>query len=163
MKIKIKHTSKLRDLERTLQKLSGSQVVIGIPEGKASRDDGSGINNATIGYINEFGSERMHIPARPHLIPGVQAAAPKLTEIMSKFLKKKMQLKDGDYSNCLNACGLVASASVKNLLQEGLRPPLAPSTIKARARKTKGDHSGDVPLIDTGNYMNHITYTVIKK
>lgn len=163
MKIKIKHTSKLKDLERTLYKLSGSQVVIGIPEGKASRDDGSGINNATIGHLNEFGSERMHIPPRPHLIPGVKAASPKLTEIMSKFLKKKMQLKDGDYEKCLTACGLVAVASVKNLLQEGLKPKLAPSTIKARARKTKGDHSGDLPLIDTGNYMNHITFTVLKK
>jgi hypothetical protein len=164
MKCEIKIKSNFGKLEKVLRDLTRSQCLIGIPEGKANRDDGSKINNATIGYINEFGSERMHIPARPHLVPGVKNAKKPMTTILEKTLKKSMQLKGGsNFKNALEACGLIASASVKNLLQSGLQPALAPATIKARARQTQGDHSGDIPLINTGNYMNHITYVVVKK
>ena len=164
MKVKVEVKSKVAVLNDVLKKVSGMECLVGIPAGKASRDTGAKINNATIGYINEFGSERMHIPARPHLVTGVKKAHSKISDIMAKSLKKELELKGrSDFKKTLSACGLVASASVKTMLQEGLKPSLAPSTIKQRARQTKGDHSGDIPLINTGNYMNHITYVVKKK
>ena len=163
MKIKIKEKSRVNELNKILQEIGKKQCLIGIPEGKASRDTGVKINNATIGYINEFGSDRMHIPARPHLIPGVKKSHSKIASIMEAFLKKKLSFKGGDIRKALEACGLVASSSVKTLMQEGLHPALAQSTIKARQRQTQGDHSGDIPLINTGNYLAHITYVVTRK
>jgi hypothetical protein len=40
----------------SLRQLSGMDVLVGIPEDKAGREDGSPINNAELGYLHSTGA-----------------------------------------------------------------------------------------------------------
>ncbi|WP_425530049.1 hypothetical protein, partial [Stenotrophomonas maltophilia] len=57
-----------------------TKLLVGIPAETADRAAEAGEpqppNNATIGYAMEFGLPERNIPARPHLLPGVQAVLP---------------------------------------------------------------------------------------
>ena len=157
--LKIEHKSKVSKYDKILKGFSVYECVVGIPKGKASRDDGSHINNATIGYINERGDAFRHIPARPHLLPGVRRVSGMIVSILRQGMRKS--LREGeDFKKTLSRCGLAASGSVKTLITEGLKPALAKSTIERRQKHSGGDHTGDIPLIDTGNYKAHITYAI---
>src|SRR5579859_2139297 len=56
--------------------LVGKQVLVGIPESTAGREDdgkgGSHLTNAMIGYLMETGSPARNVPARPWLVPGTR-------------------------------------------------------------------------------------------
>ena len=139
--------------------MTNKRCFVGIPSSAAAREDGSTINNAQIGFINEFGAPEMNIPARPHLVPGVRRVDGKITDILGDGGKRALADETYDPSTALEKVGLVAISSVKNLILEGLSPPLAPATVAAR-RKGNEENSGATPLIDTGNYMAHLTYVV---
>lgn len=171
----------------SLAELIGKQVLVGIPESKAERKDDAGANNALIGYVMEFGSPAQNIPARPHLIPGVEkaekAALVQLRHAASSALDGESKKAD----QYLNAAGIVAANEVRGEINSNIPPPLSPKTIRARrrARGTKSmreseqvylelvaqgvdpgpaqSETGIVALVNTGQYRNAITYVVEKK
>jgi hypothetical protein len=67
----------------------------------------------------------------------------------------------------LNAAGLTAVAAVKNRIVAGLSPPLRPATVRARRRRTKSRIATSpthvTPLVDTGQFLNSISYVVRRK
>lgn len=145
-----------------IKALTKDRVLVGIPSEKAFRDPDPSeprpeINNAEIGYLNEFGMPEINLPARPHLVPGIQRALPKIEKAYRDIAVKAL---DGDIAAVQageTRIGFMATSAVKSMISEGLSPPLSERTLAERKRRgvkrTK-------PLQDTGQYRNNIDFVV---
>ena len=144
-------------LLKAVKQLTSKETLIGIPAENAGRNDGSPVNNAEIGYIQEFGSPEQNIPARPFLVPGVQGALPQITARMkvggTKALSGDMDAAD----KTLNAVGLIGQNAVRAKINEGIPPALSPRTLADRRARGR---TGEKPLVDTGALRNSVTYVV---
>lgn len=142
----------LKKLFQQMQHLGAQGVLVGIPAEYTKRQDGK-ITNAEIGYINEFGSPKQHIPPRPFLNPAIQENTEKLAELM------KPDLKHPESDKHLDRTGLYAVSAVKRQIRNQVGfVPLKPETIRARRRKRKSGRAGTKALIDTGNLLQSIHY-----
>jgi phage gpG-like protein len=139
--------------------LANKDVLIGIPESGGEHED-SEISNAALGYIHNYGSPAANIPARPFLEPGVEHAQEKIAEQMKKAGQAATDLNREGVDKAMHACGLVAQNSVRAAITDGDFTPLKPATVKARERE---GHSGDKPLIVTGQLRDSVTYVVQDK
>lgn len=155
---------KIDRLDEVLKSISGlvqKEVLVGVPDSTAGRkDEGEPLSNAEIGYIMENGSPANNIPARPHLVPGVQDARPKFEPQLQKGIEAAL---DGDLEKVdrsLNRAGLVAQNSVRAKINSNIQPKLADSTLAARRRRGVMREN---TLVDTAQYRNSITYVVRKK
>ncbi|KVN79374.1 hypothetical protein [Burkholderia ubonensis] len=151
-------------LDEILKSISGlvqKEVLVGVPDSTAGRkDQGEPLSNAEIGYILENGSPANNIPARRHLVPGVQDARPKFEPQLQKGVEAAL---DGDLEKVdrsLNRAGLVAQNSVRAKVNSNIQPKLADSTLAARRRRGVMREN---TLVDTAQYRNSITYVVRKK
>lgn len=150
------------DVKAALKALVQDRVLVGIPSEHAFRDPDPDdpkpdLNNAEIGYLNEFGAPEANIPARPHLVPGTKRALPKVEKIYRDAVTKVVV---GDVKAVRDAhakVGQIVSDSVKGLIEDGISPPLADRTL--RARKKRGV-TRTTPLIDKGEYKRNINYAV---
>jgi hypothetical protein len=171
-----------KNIEKSLKRLADSRLMVGIPASGAERKDPSApINNAEIGYIMENGSPDANIPARPHLMPTMRENRGLIVKTLR--LAAKGAFIGIDPRAALNGLGLTLVAAVKMKIREGVPPPLAESTVKARIarRKSKAYRAKKrkavvanlaaglapgaglfTPLIDTGDYIAHITYVIRK-
>lgn len=118
------------------------------------------ITNALIGYMNEFGTAR--IPARPFLIPSIQKNFSKLQSLLVLEINPKTGLTQFN-EDSMNAAGLQAQNIVRQYIvnQTGF-VPLSPKTIMARRNRRKSGKAGEKALIDTGSFINSITYVIAK-
>ncbi|MEZ2410543.1 hypothetical protein AB6806_27480 [Bosea sp. RCC_152_1] len=147
-------------LLKAIKDLTSKEVLVGIPDTAAGRDDEDAISNAEIGYLMETGSPTQNIPPRPHLVPGVESARDKIEKRMKTGAQAALSGKSSDADATLTAVGIVAENAVKARITEGPFAPLSPVTIAKR--KAKG-RTGTKPLIDTGQYRRAITHVVRKK
>lgn len=144
-----------------IKAMTTGDVLIGIPqsanERKEEEDEPQEMNNATIGYINEHGSDIAGIPARPHLVPGIKNVSSEIADEF-KAMGREAFSNPNSVLKHLTRVGIIASQSVKKVItdQEGFEP-LADSTLAARKAEGK---KGDKALIRTGQYRNAITYVV---
>jgi hypothetical protein len=168
---------------KSIQELIGKQVLVGIPDsGQNHRDEGP-VNNATIGYVMEFGSPLHNVPARAFLIPGVETAKPAALRQLRQAAEAALKGDKPGVAQGLNRAGIVASNEVKHRINSNIPPPLSPNTIRNRhrGRETKRRESeqvyldlvgkgvspgaaqsevGIVALVNTGQLRNSITYVV---
>jgi hypothetical protein len=132
----------------------------------------------------ETGIPEMNVPARPHLIPGIERIQGEIGHLMAKGLKGEFSGKNGSWKEALTMIGQKATSSVQGMIREGLQPPLPAKTVANRFRKRenkkrrKGEQqyvdivaaggteaeaaaaTGIKPLYDTGGYLRSITYVV---
>lgn len=171
---------------KALADLTGKQVLIGIPDDGADRKEGDAANNALIGYVMENGSPAHNVPARPHLVPGVQQSEPQTLPRLKAAANAALDGNAKKSDQHLNEAGIIAANEVRGMINSNLPPPLAPSTIanRHRQRGTKMRESeqvymdlvakgvdpgaaqadiGIVALVNTGEYRNSITHVVRKK
>ncbi|RQZ31540.1 hypothetical protein DIE14_01085 [Burkholderia sp. Bp9017] len=155
---------KIDRLDEVLKSIAGlvkQEVLVGVPDSTAGRkDDGEPLSNAEIGYIQETGSPANNIPARPHLVPGVQDAQPKFEPQLQKGVEAAL---DGDLEQVqrrLNMAGIAAQNSVRAKVNSNITPELAESTLEARRRRGV---TRENTLVDTGQYRNSITYVIRQK
>lgn len=153
-------TDRVASVLALVKRASRMQVLIGIPYDHTARPGDVGVSNAMIGHINEFGSPTQNIPARPHLVPGVFAARAKSIEILKNGLIAEAMGTPEALDKAMHGAGLTAVSSVKLLIRGRLVPKLADYTIERRLEKGR---TGDLPLIDTGQYINAITYVIRRK
>jgi hypothetical protein len=146
----------LKNLMKNIHAMSRKSVLIGIPEAKGKRKEGE-ISNAIIGFINEHGSPARNIPARPFLVTGVSKVTEKVSNTLKQYASDALNDPQA-IDRGLNASGLIAQNSVKNLIvsQDGFKP-LSPKTLKAREKR---GYKGTKALIRTGQLLNSITYVV---
>lgn len=129
---------KLAAVLKGLASMTKEKVLVGIPDSTTERsedEDAVPMNNATLGYIHEHGSPAANIPARPHLIPGIENAHDKIAERFKKAGQFAMDGKKDKVHAELEKAGMVAQNSVKNMIADGDLAPLAESTLRARARR----------------------------
>ena len=142
---------------KQIKSLTGKQVLVGIPAEAAAREDDKEINNAAIGYINEFGRPEANIPARPHLVPGVQEAESEIIKGLQNSAKAALNGDKAKVDRGFTYAGEAAVTSVRNKIAAVIPPQLSNRTLQAR--RARGNE-GETPLIDTGEYYQHITYVV---
>jgi hypothetical protein len=177
-----KVTDNLPQLMKQLKELASADVLVGVPQETADRKEvGSReMNNATLAYIHDNGSPAANIPARPFMRPGIQAAK---ASVAKAFLRGALRALDGN-SDALNIAlheaGLIAQRSIRAIINQGIPPPLADSTLKARIRSGKAAKGAKAelesraegnepstatakPLIQTGQLRNSINYVIRKR
>ncbi len=137
-------------LVAAVKKMTGREVLVGIPAVNAAREEATGeygaFNNASIGFVSEFGSPAGNVPARPHLVPGIRAAADKIAQAfktMGQQVLSGQEFKKGQpgisvIDAGLTKAGIAAVSAVQKVILAGIPPGLAESTLKARARRNAG-------------------------
>lgn len=141
----------------SVRTIAGSQVLVGVPASDAMRSD-SPVDNATLGYIHEFGAPGANIPARPFLVPGVSDAMPHVIPRLRAAAKLATEGNAAAVGSGMHEAGLVAVNAVRSKITAGQFAPLAESTIAARRRRGR---TGEMkPLIDTGKLLAAITYVI---
>lgn len=154
----------LSSIMKSLHALTGQDVLVGVPSDRAERKDpGQPVNNAEIGYWQEFGAPGANIPARPHLIPGVEKVKPDITVQLRAAATAALTGKPDDVLKAMHKAGLTAQLSVQRLIESGLQPDLSPLTLYKRKHRKKAPRQGEKPLIDTGGYLKSITYVIREK
>jgi len=169
---------KLAQVLKTISDLATKEVLVGVPEANDERKEDEPINNAAIGYIMETGSPANNIPARPHLVPGIQDVQAEVAEKLRDGAAAALSGSQSGVNKALNAAGMIGQRGVRAKITDGPFTPLAESTLRARARRgRKGaakelasraagnepDNANAKPLIDSGQYRQAITYVVRDK
>ena len=151
-------------LIRNLFNLSMYELVIGVTDETAERP-GESITNADLVYIHEFGAPEANIPARPFMVPAVEASFPKMLKALRKAAHAAMSLNKGStrsqsvQKKALQAAGEIAANAIKTKMEEGPFASLAKATLRARRRRGNYDTR---PLLDTKQLQDSITYEVRK-
>lgn len=153
----------LPELLRNLKRLEMKTVLVGVPADESERKEVSQdeMNNATLLYIHEHGSPLNNIPARPSLDPGIKNGKDRIIKYFRKAAED--MLISGDQrkvDQSLHSAGMVAQNSIRAVINSGVPPELAESTLAARRRRGR---TGTKPLIDTGQLRNSITYVLEEK
>lgn len=170
---------------KELELLIDVEVLVGFPEETTTRPDDADITNASLGYIHDQGAPEQNIPARPFMLPGMADAEDKVADKLSQVMKAVLNGKGAGIAEVgMTQVGLIAKLSIQNKINDGLEPPLAPSTIaqryKSRKTQTRRDSEleylslqgkgidemflqgavGIKPLINTGQLRNAVTYVI---
>jgi len=152
------------DIVNSVRSLTQKEILVGIPMATANREPEPGEkepppDNATLGYIHEFGSPAENIPDRPFLIPGVRDAVDQIVNRLSRAAVAAVDTKQEVVDAQLNAAGLIAQNSVRAKITGGPFTPLSPKTIQKR-RSRKPPRTGIKPLLDTGQLRRSVTYVI---
>jgi hypothetical protein len=155
------------DIMRALGELAKKRLLVGIPAENNTRP-GEPIGNAVLGYVHNFGSPARNIPARPHLVPGVEAVMPAIQQHLAAAAGAALAGDEAAVDRHLGAAGTVAVNSVQATIQAGIPPPLSPRTVARRRRRSRGSRyrrlattPADVtPLIDTTSYLRSYTWVI---
>lgn len=140
----------IKDLEQSKKKV---RVGIFADKGGSATYEGSDVTIAEVAAIHEYGSPRANIPQRSFLRSTVNGNKGEIAKLMKRIgkgvFKNKLTLDQG-----LDLLGIDLVSKVKKRITGNppIPPPLKPETI---ARK-----GSDRPLVDTGQLVNSITYTV---
>lgn len=152
----------------SLKKLSGMDVLVGIPEGNAPREDGK-LNNAEIGYLQSTGAtveideEVVTLPPRPFLDMGIEDTQERTTAHLKAAAQFVLEGNAAGAERELERAGIIASDGAKSVIEAGDRlAPLSEKTIQKR-REAKPPIAGDKPLRARGYLLRSITYVVRKK
>lgn len=169
---------KRADVVKAIRELSKKQILVGIPQEKATRKGGGKVSNAVIGYISEFGSPKHNIPARPFLVPTIKGMKADIVNGMGLAGAAAVEGQRAKMNSILNSLGLKAVAEVKKTITSKIPPPLAHATVLARLRRTQAGRNrmgrmrkkginfyqwgsaNLTPLVDTSDFYNSITYVI---
>lgn len=127
------------DIAKALRQLAKRKVKIGVPAANAQRTEG-GITNIQLGFIHEFGAPGANIPARPHMRVGIAAAQKEIIPLLAAAARLALQGDVGGSEAKLRAAGEAGAASVRAVIEAGLKPELAESTVVARRARAPGVH-----------------------
>lgn len=145
---------------QAIEALAKQRVLIGITAPKGPRRENESIDNASLGYIHEFGSPARGIPPRPFLVPGIRAAESNTIAVLRHAAVSAIGVASPQEiaTRGLGLAGQAAQASVQRTIRAGEGfAPLAVRTLAARARK---GFKGTKVLIQTGQLLRSITYVV---
>lgn len=166
----VEHTSRVHELNKSLQRLKRTSVMVGIASGeKGDRRKEEPIPNSVLGYIHEKGSPSAGIPARPFLVPGVQSAQEQISHSLGVAMKAALADDAKEVKNILRQTGRDAASAVKKYMRNASFEPIKPETIRNRkySRKTKSRREEEEkgastikPLINTGQLRDSIDFYI---
>lgn len=145
--------------------LNGVEVRVGLPAGKKHKDKkkakGKGTAKpeeptpiALIGMVHEFGSQKVGIPERPWLRPGIRSGTPEYVALNRVNLIRILR---GELAprTALALLGAMAVGKVQRFIRQGFFQPLSESTVKGKG--------SSAPLIDTGQMIQSVVFEVGEK
>lgn len=155
---------KVADMLRAVAELTQTRVLAGIPADGADRTpepgEKSAPNNALLGYLAEYGEPERNVPARPHLLPGIESVMPQIVERMKAAGQAALSGKKISVQAQFTAVGLLAQNGIRAYITDATFAPLAPRTIKQRQARGR---TGIKPLLDTGQLRRAYTYVIEQK
>ena len=137
----------LADLKRNAS--NAQRVDVGFFR-DATYTDGTPV--ATVAAVQEFGNDR--VPARSFMRTTIAERGRQWPKAAAATLKAT----GCDARQALETMGQVAAQEMQDKISSITEPPLAPSTVKQRAKK--GSENPDKPLIDTATMINALRYQV---
>lgn len=159
--------------------IAQSEILVGVPEEKTDRPDEE-ITNAALAYIHDNGSPEEGIPQREFMRPGIKDAETDIERYLSGGMRAALRGNIVAAEGQMHGAGLTAQSAIRNKIDEGIPPPIADATLRARLAKHKG-RKGEkleldrrargldpsmvlaVPLIDTGEMRKSIAYVIRKR
>jgi len=170
----------LDEIQRRLQQLAELDILVGVPgeETERDEDDASGLTNAALAYIHDNGAPEQNIPQREFMRPGIESVKPEVQRRLVKMARSVVLGGVDKMAQQATAIGLRAKLAIQNAINDGVPPPLADATLRARARKgrkgaqeelksrSEGNPAGMAlakPLVDTAQMRNSINYVLRKK
>jgi hypothetical protein len=181
LKVTVDRTDEINEICKRFRRDS---VLVGIPQQETKRDGPEPINNAALLAINEYGSPARNIPPRPVMKIGIRNAQKDIAEQFKLAMLGAFKTGISVLSTYYNRAGIIASTSVKKVInaQEGIAPPspttlairraggfhnwigfganLDPLSFRNKDVKDVGGFLGTKALIVTGQMRNAITYVV---
>ena len=148
--------SEMRNAIRELERLKTS---VGWFQGSTYED---GTPMATVAAINEFGSRRDNIPARPFMRPTISQRENEWADLAESGARALVRGRT-DAQEMMGRIGFQAAGDVALTITNLWSPPLADATIDARRRKlADGVTIGSLrkPLVETGRLLDALTYEV---
>ena len=142
-------------LERLIKELETKVVKVGYFE-HSTYPDGTPI--AYVAAIQEMGYVKGGIPARPTLHPAMEAGTSNYKNGVARAFRNAMA--GADLVTGLNAIGEVAAGDVKQAISSLTSPSLKQSTVDARRRRHHAGKASDKPLVDSGQMLQAVTYSV---
>jgi hypothetical protein len=131
-------------------------VKAGILEGATNRVTGEPI--APYAVYNEFGTSR--IPARPFMRTVAKSESKKWVGTMVGHIRGRAT-DPAIWKQALGKAGEQMEKDIQHSIQNGSWTPNAPATVRAIARKGKGEP--DHPLMDTGEMFAAVSFEVVDK
>lgn len=167
----------LAQIDASIRLLATVEVLVGVPEATTNNreDDGTGLTNAALAYIHDTGMPEQNIPARSFMRPALEENAEVIERSLVGIARRVLHGNPGAVEQGYQILGLKISSAIRNKIDDGVPPPLADRTLRARARKgRKGAQAeldrraqGEVPgtdlakpLVDTGEMRKSITYAI---
>lgn len=143
----------LSDLMHTLAKADGMGVKVGVLGSAGTTENGTSI--VDIALIHELGAPKAGIPERSFLRSTFEAKSRQLSKLAEQMARKAMEGQGVELS--LNLIGTYLAAEIKKTIAD--RRTAGPER-QANADSTIARKGSDLPLVDTGQLLNSITYTV---
>ncbi|MCR9028333.1 hypothetical protein NXA99_07270 [Citrobacter amalonaticus] len=128
---------------------SKRRVLVGIPEGAGKYEDGTPL--AVIGVVQELGSADGLIPERSFLRVPLRQNKENISRAF-RALTGKVARGEITLIQMLDQIGARAAGYCIEAIENGIAPPNADSTIKAKGSST--------PLVDLGRMKGSITHVV---
>jgi hypothetical protein len=133
-------------------------ILVGYPEGMSHNSGNADLDEIALWMSKP---ERTDMPARPLLQDGISNNIAAIKKVMKEEYAGMFEGKSPNY----NKIGVTAINGIQELVRSDYyktSAPNAPSTIRSKTSKS-GKKQGlfkDKPLINTGQFINGITYTV---
>ena len=145
----------MKALEGIARRMGGGEVSVGFMAG-ATYPDGTPV--AAVAFWNEFGTSR--VPPRPFFRTMIAKESPQWAKTMARMAKNS----NYDGLRVLALMGEDIGGALVDSIGDVTSPPLAKSTILARAKNVKrGDPVAPTiakPLIDTAHMLKSVSYQV---
>ena len=175
----------LNKVAEAIRKLAKKRLLVGIPaeadQFVATKIGGKVFGNVSRGFVFEFGSPATNMPARPHLIPGVQQAMPEIEARLRAAAEAALSGDDSGVDGYLGQAGQAAVNRITDIITAHIAPDIKPESYlqritgaSARGRRARRggmsmmelarQEAGQAtPLVDTGSYRNSITWVIRDK
>jgi hypothetical protein len=134
----------IKNLFDNLDSMKSPKLLVGIPGDEDGRA-GEPIGNAELGYTFEYGSAALNRPATPWLVPGAEAAIPRMVEVLKTGAEKGNRQA---VEIALNKAGLIAVSTIKNRIVDQVGLPTPDSPV------------GKKYMIDTAQLLNSINFVL---
>lgn len=145
---------RLKEVMKRAEQLNHMQVVTGILSDENSRDESTGITNAELGTIHEYGVPEKNIPERSFMRSTASEEANNLGRLA------KIQI-----AECLKGDKSAhdAFATIGEYLQGKIVDKITDGDFEPNTEATVNRKKSSKPLIDTGQLRGAITYEVREK
>lgn len=132
-----------QELMARIKMYKNDDVLVGIPASDTGRNEavkGTPINNATLLFINNFGSPVNNIPPRPVMEIGIALAQHEIEVEFKAMLQRSLKQGLTSLAPYFNRIGMIASSSVKRVINEQIGIE-GPSDTTLAIRRSGGFHN----------------------